>query len=80
MRVSNYGDLHTTLKTNLGITASVELCRIKLKNIRQGFERVQVYSQHFRSPYNELTYALQSEHSIGKERRIALKIEEKEAV
>ena len=68
------------MNSNLGITTSVELCRIKLENVKQGLESVQVYSKKFRGIYNEFTYALQSKHSSNVEQNIALKVEEKSAV
>lgn len=72
--------MYKALNVNVGVSTSVELCRTKLDSVRQGSDSVQTYSQRFRSTYNELTYALQSEHSNAMERKIALQIEEKSAV
>ena len=78
--IDSYDDLYKALNTNLSITTSVELCRTKLDNVRQGSDSVQIFSQKFRGIYNELTYALQSNHTSGIERKLALKMEEKSAV
>ena len=78
--IHNYEDLYKSLETNLGTTTSIELCRAKLESIRQNNDTIQVHNQRFRSVFNELTYALQSEYSKGIERKLALQMEEKAAV
>ena len=78
--INNCEDLYKSVGTNLGTTTSIELCHAKLETVRQENDTIQVYNQRFRSVINELMYALQSEYSKGIERKLALQMEEKNAV
>ncbi|XP_033180699.1 uncharacterized protein LOC117152573 [Bombus impatiens] len=62
-------------------TISTNYCRNKLKNLKQGTtESVQSFNSRFRRQLNELNYAVQHENREPIERRVALDIDEREAV
>ena len=42
---NNYENLYKSLKTNLGTTASIELCCAKLESVWQNNDTIQVYNQ-----------------------------------
>ena len=53
----------------------------KLKNLKQGAtESVQSFNSRFRQQLNELNYAVQNENRTPTERRLAIDIEEREAL
>lgn len=61
--INTFDDLYTALLQNMKLGVSVELCRAKLDNCRQGSDTVQAYNLQFRQALNELNYATQAEHS-----------------
>ena len=53
----------------------------KLKNLKQGAtESVQSFNSRFRQQLNELNYAVQNKNRTPTERRLAIDIEEREAL
>jgi hypothetical protein len=60
---------------------TVSDCKDKLRNLEQGMtETVQSFNSRFRQQLNELNYAIQNEDRTPIERRVAIDMEEREAL
>ena len=77
---NTYNDLFEALRQNLKQTCSVLSMKSRMESCRQGpIESVQNFSLRFKQILNELNYAVKAS-SKESERRIALKLEEKQAM
>ena len=80
IEIDSYETLFKELRKNVGIK-SVTDCRKKLSEVRQtNNETVQSYTTRFRKAFNELKYAIQSEHKSTVERKVMLQDAEKIAL
>ncbi|XP_046142505.1 uncharacterized protein LOC123988680 [Osmia bicornis bicornis] len=81
IRIDSYEKLYECLRQHVSTPTTVGNSRTKLQSIRQGStESVQSYNMRFRQQLNELLYATQNENKTPMERKIAISIEEREAV
>ncbi|CAL7937383.1 unnamed protein product [Xylocopa violacea] len=81
LKIESYETLYDYLRQYVSPPTTLSNCRDKLKNTKQGAtESVQSYNMRFRQQLNELQYAVQNENRTPTERRIAMGIEEREAL
>ncbi|XP_033316637.1 uncharacterized protein LOC117214557 [Bombus bifarius] len=81
LKINSFEDLYSCLRQYVLVPTTSSYCRNKLKNLKQGTtESVQSFNSRFRRQLNELNYAVQHENREPTERRVALDIEEREAV
>jgi hypothetical protein len=81
LKIDSFENLYSCLRQHVLTPTTISNCRDKLKNLKQGAtETVQSFNSRFRQQLNELNYAVQNENPTPTERRIAIDIEEREAL
>ncbi|XP_033314395.1 uncharacterized protein LOC117213154 [Bombus bifarius] len=81
LKINSFEDLYSCLRQHVLTPTTISNCRDKLKNLKQGAtESVQSFNSRFRQQLNELNYAVQNENRTPTERRVAIDIEEREAL
>ncbi|XP_012239594.2 uncharacterized protein LOC105680577 [Bombus impatiens] len=81
LKINSFEDLYSCLRQHVLTPTTISNCRDKLKNLKEGAtESVQSFNSRFRQQLNELNYAVQNENRTPTERRVAIDIEEREAL
>jgi hypothetical protein len=81
LKINSFEDLYSCLRQNMSAPTTVSDCKDKLRNLEQGMtETVQSFNSRFRQQLNELNYAIQNEDRTPIEQRVAIDMEEREAL